>query len=95
MAEARRTQFPQREADPGKREGGSPPVALFPPTGMRFSPIVSIRAGNLGEGHGKFIRFAARFDGKEIQGKENPGREEPSKPRTTISGDDLFCEELF
>jgi hypothetical protein len=52
---------------------------------MRFSPIVSIRAGVMGEGYGKIAR---------LDGKESKGREQTHAARSSFSGDDLFCDDF-
>jgi hypothetical protein len=96
MAEAQRAEFSHPKTEPGKRDGGSRPVALIPSTEMRFSPIVSMRAGLVGEGRGKFSQFAARADETKSRGNEMRGREETSATRNSYSGgDDHFDDDLF
>jgi len=89
MAEARTTECLNAATDPGNRdsgsESGSRPIALNPPTGMRFYPIVSIRTGAVAEDHGKARGFASRFDGK----KDKEGAGTASTP-SRFFGHDFF-----
>ena len=90
MTGARQAECAKREPDPGKRDGSSRSIAVFPPTGMRFSPIVSIRAGVLRDGYGKFMQFAARLDGREIENRDQAGAVADS-----FVGEHPLCDELF
>jgi hypothetical protein len=89
MTRARQAEFSFEEADPGERDSGLRPIAVFPNTGMRFSPIVSIRAGILRDGYGKFTQFADGLSG-DVDGREIENREEASTARLPFQGDDLL-----
>jgi hypothetical protein len=54
---------------------------------MRFSPIVSIRAGVLRDGYGNVNRIAARLEEMEIENRE--------ETRPSVCGDDLICDDIF